>query len=216
MPTDEAPKITAMPDGPLLYEREGTGGPGGLTDAAGVDIPTGPDVLLCRCGASTNKPFCTGAHASVGFTGAKASRRRHDRRRDYPGEGVTVHDNRALCAHVEYCWQGLPSVFKREGVPWIDPEGAPVEEVVRQVKECPSGALSHSINGVEDRDQDRAPSVALIEGGPYVVTGGVEIVGEPRNDGASLEHCTLCRCGASANKPFCDGSHWESGFDTKR
>ena len=52
----------------------------------------------------------------------------------------------------------------------------------------------------------------MTDNGPYAVSGGIELMGVQFGDGASREHYTLCRCGASANKPFCDGSHWRAGF----
>lgn len=78
---------------------------------------------------------------------------------------------------------------------------------------CPSGALSLSIDGVEARDHEAKPAVTALRNGPYAVTGGIELVGVEFGEGASKEHYTLCRCGASKNKPFCDGSHWKIGFE---
>jgi len=97
-----------------------------------------------------------------------------------------------------------------------------MDEIIRAVRDCPSGALSYAIDGTEDRAQvdwggTRAPTVEVTKDGPYRVTGGIQILGadgapEPRADGASLEHCALCRCGHSQNKPFCSGMHWYVGF----
>jgi hypothetical protein len=96
--------------------------------------------------------------------------------------------------------------------PWIDADGAAIEEIVATIRKCPSGALSYSIDGAEHRDVAREPSVSVTKDGPYAVTGGVELVEVPFGEGASREHYTLCRCGASKNKPFCDGTHWSIGF----
>ena len=65
---------------------------------------------------------------------------------------------------------------------------------------------------MEHRDRDAAPSITATRNGPYAVTGGIELIGVTFGDGASQEHYTLCRCGASKNKPFCDGSHWAVNF----
>ena len=65
---------------------------------------------------------------------------------------------------------------------------------------------------MEAAPPQRPPMVTVTEDGPYAVTGGIELVGVKLGDGASPEHYTLCRCGASKNKPFCDGSHWDVGF----
>ena len=97
--------------------------------------------------------------------------------------------------------------------PWIDPEAAPPEEIVAVVGRCPSGALSCSVEGVEHRDREGPPAIQLSKDGPYRVTGGVLLEDVEHLEGASEEHFTLCRCGRSARKPFCDASHKE-GFES--
>ena len=96
--------------------------------------------------------------------------------------------------------------------PWIDPDGASVAEIIATIEKCPSGALSYARDGVEAPPPRREPMVTVTNDGPYAVTGGIELVGVPFGDGASREHYTLCRCGGSKNKPFCDGTHWSIGF----
>jgi CDGSH-type Zn-finger protein len=78
-----------------------------------------------------------------------------------------------------------------------------------------SRALSYSINDIEYRDQDeRRPIVVVSKDGPYLVTGNIDLIGDniKWSDGASKEHYTLCRCGASNYKPFCDGMHKTVNF----
>lgn len=84
------------------------------------------------------------------------------------------------------------------------------------IKKCPSGALSYTIDELEYRDQTREPRITVSKDGPYYVSGRIELKGEPRGEGASEEHYALCRCGASGNKPFCDGSHWRIQFKDER
>jgi hypothetical protein len=91
----------------------------------------------------------------------------------------------------------------------VDPDAASVEEIIATIRTCPSGALSYTLAGVEHRDRAGPP---MVKNGPYAVTGGIELLNHPLGDGASTEHYTLCRCGHSQNKPFCDGSHWQVGF----
>ena len=74
------------------------------------------------------------------------------------------------------------------------------------------GALSYSAGGTEHHDQARGALVGVTKGGPYFVAGGVEVPGEERNEGASPEHRTLCRCEESAHKPFCGGAHRDTGL----
>ena len=81
-----------------------------------------------------------------------------------------------------------------------------------QIQQCPSGALSYTIGGVEDDEYSHEPGITISKNGPYRITGGIEL--EDRVGGQkpqTQDHYTLCRCGGSNNKPFCDGTHWK-GF----
>ncbi len=107
----------------------------------------------------------------------------------------------------------LGTVFKLGEEPWIDPDGASVDSVSAAVAQCPSGALSYSVAGTEQRDQPAAPTLSIVPNGPYVVKGGATLDDAVWAEGASREHFTLCRCGQSKNKPFCNGAHWHHRFD---
>jgi CDGSH-type Zn-finger protein/ferredoxin len=212
----QKPSIYPLPNGPYVFKDPRTMTPCvSLADPAGKAIPNQPYLALCRCGGSKTKPFCDGSHLTNGFRSEKAADRTPDRRESYAGKGVVVHDNRGICAHAGHCTTGLPAVFREdveEGQPWIEPSNAEAEAIIETVRRCPSGALSHSVESVEHRDQDRPARVVVSADGPYEVEGGVELLGSAFGEGASREHYCLCRCGASKNKPFCDGSHWEVGF----
>ncbi len=164
-------------------------------------------MALCRCGQSSKKPFCDGAHAKVGFNSDKSDDRVRDKRENYKAEEVTIHDNRGICAHIGYCSDGLPAVFRSGQEPWIDAKAASGDAIVATIRRCPSGALSYSRDGVEHRDRDGDPAIYVSPNGPYMVTGGPDLLDTERGEGASTEHYTLCRCGGSKNKPFCDGTH---------
>lgn len=110
----------------------------------------------------------------IGFSSEKSSGRRKDRRIDYAGKNITIHDNRAICSHAAECVDNLSSVFKLNKKPWIDPGGATLDAVIETVRKCPSGPLSYSVDGVEHRDQDREPMLTVSKDGPYIITGGVE------------------------------------------
>jgi CDGSH-type Zn-finger protein len=209
----DAPKIACLSNGPyyLLDEPEPQPVPF-LQTAAGQQPATARGVALCRCGGSANKPFCDGTHGRIGFSDAQQNDRAPDRQDHYRGEALTIHDNRGICAHAGHCTDSLPAVFRMHEEPWIDADGAPAEEVERVVRGCPSGALSFSRADEAGGDTERAPMVTVTKNGPYAVTGGIELIGVAFGEGASREHYTLCRCGASRNKPFCDGSHWRIGF----
>ena len=104
--------------------------------------------------------------------------------------------------------------------PSSHPSGGRMDEIVRAVQACPSGALSLAADERETRDQvdqDREPAIEVSKDGPYRITGGIPcstVSADPvvRNAGASLEHYSLCRCGHSQNKPFCSGMHWYVEF----
>lgn len=206
MSSDARPSIKPAPDGPYLVT-----GVQGLSNQKG-SIETKAVVALCRCGGSKNKPFCDGTHGKIGFSSAKVEVRMPDKRDDYLGQGLTIHDNRSLCAHAGACTDGLSAVFRLRQEPWIDPHGASTAEIIEVIRKCPSGALSYTVDGVEHRDRDGSPAIFVSPNGPYVVTGGPELLDTQFGEGASTKQFTLCRCGASKNKPFCDGAHWEQKF----
>lgn len=183
-----------------------------IENAKGEAIDTQPLIVLCRCGQSSRKPFCDGTHAKVGFSGDKLVGRLEDKTRDYEGREITIHDNRGVCAHRGYCTAHLPQVFRMEKKPWIDPDSEKSDEIARVIEMCPSGALSYTKDGVLHKDLSREPKIIVTEDGPYDVEGGVELKDPDGNSPESKEHFTLCRCGGSKNKPFCDGSHWDIGF----
>lgn len=220
------PKILPLPNGPyylindmqpkVVYN---------LQNFKGEPLSTTVGIALCRCGASKNKPFCDGTHNVIGFSSANRTLDENDdtkktaikdKRRDYPGKEITVHDNRKICSHAAECVNNLSSVFKLGSRPWINPDASKMNDIIDVVRRCPSGALSYSIDGVEYRDpeEQRNPIVTVLKNGPYHITGGIELIGEniQFGEGASKEHYTLCRCGASENKPFCDGTHKSSKF----
>ncbi len=186
----------------------------------GEPIPTLPVMALCRCGQSASKPLCDGTHARIDFTGLKDPNRVPDRRDTYVGTAVTVFDNRGICAHSGFCTDRLSTVFHAGQEPFVSPNGARMDDIIRAVRACPSGALSYAIGGVEARsqvDQERPPAIEVSKDGPYRITGSIPLQddsGNPvlRNTGVSLEHYSLCRCGHSQNKPFCSGMHWYVDF----
>ena len=206
MSSEEKPSITPAPDGPYLVTHlkyfANQKGP----------IETKETMALCRCGGSANKPFCDGTHAKIGFSSAKLEGRVEDKRENYEGEEITIHDNRGICAHAGRCTDGLPSVFRLNKEPWIDPNNESIDEIKTTIKKCPSGALSYSISGVEYRDRDGEPTIFVAPNGPYLISGGADINDTTLGEGASKEHFTMCRCGGSKNKPFCDGTHWHIKF----
>jgi CDGSH-type Zn-finger protein len=212
-----APGITVATDGPYLVTNADT-----LRNWLGEELTAPPQLALCRCGVSAIKPFCDGTHVAAGFSGAKDPNRVPDHRDTYPGQQVTIFDNRGICQHSGFCTDRLASVFHAGSEPFVTPAGARTDEIVAAVRSCPSGALSFAIDGVEERGtvdfhDTRPPAVEVSKDGPYRITGGLPLTdadgkGIERAEGSSREHYALCRCGQSQNKPFCSGMHWYVGF----
>jgi CDGSH-type Zn-finger protein len=169
-------------------------------------------MALCRCGRSHTKPFCDGTHAKVNFIDQKHDDRMADRRDDYAGTAITIHDNRSVCAHAGHCTKQLKSVWRMGVEPWIDADGARSEAIIATIRQCPSGALSYTLGSVKHREQEGPPAIQVAKDGPYYVSGGVVLETESWGEGVTREHYALCRCGHSKNKPFCDGSHWSAKF----
>ena len=187
-----------------------------LRNSRGEAIETSPVIALCRCGHSGNKPFCDGTHAKVGFSGDKLEGRVADRIDDYEGKEITIHDNRGVCSHAAHCSNDLPSVFMLGKEPWIDPNSADAEEIATVIKVCPSGALSYTRRGVLYKDWDREPTITVSQDGPYRVVGSCVLKDPDGSEPESKEHYTICRCGGSKNKPFCDGTHWYIKFKDEK
>jgi CDGSH-type Zn-finger protein/truncated hemoglobin YjbI len=211
------PRIVVAENGPYLVTNAAA-----VRSHLGDPLRVAPQLALCRCGESGDKPFCDGSHARTGFSGAKDRERVPDRRDTYPGAQVTIFDNRGICQHSGFCTDRLSAVFRTDAEPFVAPNGGRMDEIIRAVRECPSGALSLEIDGIEARDlaewhgvRERAIEVSL--DGPYRVTGGMPLVDAAGEDvsraaGSSPEHFALCRCGQSQNKPFCSGMHWYVQF----
>ena len=207
MSSDNRPSITLAPDGPYIVKALSR-----LSNKKG-SIECKETMALCRCGASANKPFCDGTHAKIGFTSARLDERTEDRKQSYKGQKITIHDNRGICAHAGVCTDNLSAVFRMKQEPWIDPGAASVEDIIDTIRHCPSGALSYTVGNIETNDDAGSdPNVFVAPNGPYVVSAGDGLLDTTWGEGASKRQYTLCRCGASKNKPFCDGSHWGVGF----
>ncbi len=205
MSSEKKPAITPTPDGPYLVKN--------LENFANQKGPieTRETMALCRCGGSANKPFCDGTHAKIGFSSEKLEGRVEDKRDNYAGKKITIHDNRGICAHAGRCTDGLASVFRLNEEPWIHPDSGSADEIIATIQQCPSGALSYSVEDDEHPDREGEPTIFVAPNGPYVVSGGPDL-DATRGEGASKEHFTMCRCGGSKNKPFCDGTHWSIEF----
>ena len=137
------------------------------------------------------------------------------REKEYTNGEVTIVWRPNLCFHAKNCINGLPSVFDYQSRPWIKPEGANSQEIIDQVKACPSGALTYYMNAEgkpEVADTVEGVQLTVIPNGPVLFEGPLKIT---MADGSEeiTKKGALCRCGASRRKPFCDGSHKKIGFE---
>jgi CDGSH-type Zn-finger protein len=178
----------------------------------GPSYPAQASYALCRCGQSKNKPYCDGTHTKIKFDGTETASRQPYREQAQVMEGpvLTLTDVEALCAFARFC--------DPNGQVWSQVERTDDPKVrtmfVRQVNNCPSGRLVAWERSTGKPIEHTLPvSIGVIEdpvegvGGPLWLRGGIALTAA---DGARYEvrnRVTVCRCGASKNKPFCDGSH---------
>jgi CDGSH-type Zn-finger protein len=214
-------KITIAKDGPYLVEgalpladqhivtnKEGES----LEWRAGAPLPAGDKYALCRCGESANKPFCDGSHKRVGFDGSETASRAPfaEEAERIEGPALVLDDAQSLCAFARFC-DPHGQVWNLVGKSDHARERKLVEH---EAGHCPAGRLVARDRATgEALEPTLPPSLGLVQdtaqgtSGPIWVRGGVPVVG---SDGHAYEvrnRVTLCRCGASSNKPFCDGSH---------
>jgi CDGSH-type Zn-finger protein/truncated hemoglobin YjbI/ferredoxin len=211
MTSPDGPRIVVTEHGPYRVE-----GGVAIHDTEGGELRDGGSWCLCRCGGSRNKPFCDVTHGVKGFDGSETADHGPiaDRRAAYPADnGVTVYDDRSRCAHFGQCTTRLPAVFRATEEPFVDPHGAPPSEITDVVGGCPSGALGYAVGqDPEPVESVEPPSITPIVDGPYRVRGGIQVIDAHGRPYERRARQTLCRCGQSRNKPFCDGSHWYAGF----
>ena len=132
----------------------------------------------------------------------------------YQNDEITVVWQPQLCTHSKKCWHGLPDVFNPEQRPWVNLDGAKNVSIIDQVKACPSGALSLASKDADNDNQHSEIKVTVSKAGPLLVNGKMTIT---QTDGQVVQKqgmTAFCRCGASNNKPFCDGSHKDIEFDS--
>lgn len=219
-------KITIVPDGPyqvsgsvplamesMASDAEGTP----VRWEQGKQIPAPETYYLCRCGQSAKKPFCDDAHAQKGFDGTETASHipYKDQAEIFKGPGLVLNDNPKFCSIARFC--------NRAGGAWKliershDPSAK--KTAIQEACDCPSGRLvAEDPNTGKIFEPAHSPSISIVEdphhklSGPLWVKGGVPLQGA---DGTVYEvrnRMTLCRCGKSKNKPFCDGSHIRVNF----
>ena len=187
-----------------------------LNGADGEALNNKPVMALCRCGASKNKPYCDGSHNDIGFDSSPSDDRSKDEILTYEGKEISIHYNRLLCSHAAECGRRQKAAFDSSRKPWIVPDNASKEGIMEVVKACPSGALRFSVAGEPPQHaQQDIKGITVEKDGPYRVSG-IPLAASRQAKGASPDKYVLCRCGASKNKPYCDGSHVDIGWKASK
>lgn len=182
----------------------------------GKKYPPLQTYALCRCGQSKNKPFCDGTHAKNKFNGTETATREHyiSQAERFMGPVLELTDAEDLCASARFCHRagGIWKLIQKSG----DPDSLRI--AVEEAGDCPSGRLVVWDKNGKAIESESELSVMLVQdpqagvSGPIWLRGGIQIESA---DGAYFEvrkRVTLCRCGQSGNKPFCEGTHVEINF----
>jgi uncharacterized Fe-S cluster protein YjdI len=132
----------------------------------------------------------------------------------YSNGEVTIVWKPGICIHSTLCFKGLPEVFDPRKRPWVSPENSSTQSIIEQVRKCPSGALSYYLNevNIEQKEESTGVIIEISPDGPLLVQGGFRLKDTTGSLIEKSNTTALCRCGSSANKPFCDGSHRKIGF----
>jgi CDGSH-type Zn-finger protein len=186
----------------------------------GTEYPT-KTCILCRCGQSKNKPFCDGTHVKVGFDGTETASPEEyiDKAKRIDGPKLELRDIEELCASARFCHRagGIWNLVPKSDD--ADAKRIAVEEAC----DCPSGRLI-----VKDKEAEKVveanleKSIGLIEdpamgvSGPIWVRGGIPVESADGKTYRVRNRVTLCRCGKSANKPFCDSSHYPEAEEVEK
>jgi CDGSH-type Zn-finger protein len=226
MPDGVAPRIRVMKDGPymvdgvlplakqlIVVDEDGES----IAWQQGEVLPERHSCALCRCGESAAKPYCDGSHRTVGFDGTETAPHTSyaDVATPIEGPDLVLLDQKELCADARFC-AAKGRIWRR--VPEGDAESRAV--VIEQAELCPAGrytAVDRATGRVHEPDLE--PSIGIVEdpskgvSGPLWVRGGVPVVSAAGEAYEVRNRVTLCRCGGSKNKPFCDSAHIEIGFD---
>ncbi|MEN9549892.1 MAG: hypothetical protein RIR12_2483 [Bacteroidota bacterium] len=137
----------------------------------------------------------------------------------YTNGEVTIVWQPKLCIHSAICAKGLPGVFNPQRRPWIGLSASTTNIIIEQVNKCPSGALSYYINNTTMDNQQTTPPatekliIQAAPNGPFLIKTECVIIHSNGTEETKTGTVALCRCGASTNKPYCDGKHKSIGFE---
>lgn len=131
----------------------------------------------------------------------------------YTKDDLTVVWKPNTCIHAKHCWKDLIQVFNPKNRPWINLDGATEKRIIAQVEKCPSGALSYELATEKGTvSHSLETKVEVLPNGPLLVYGTLEVKDTEGNVETKNKTTAFCRCGASQNKPYCDGAHMNIDF----
>ena len=169
----------------------------------GEKLKTDGEVLLCRCGETKTPPFCDWSHIESGFSGKKSIESYKDIR-VWEGKTIRTFFNANICMHASNCRQ-LGKLRKQE---LDESDSSAAEKIAKVVISCPSGALSYELiegdNKITFEDSDH---IEIVKGGEIQIKCKIDAENVNFLERQPENRLTLCRCGLSKNKPFCDGAH---------
>ncbi|WP_439151465.1 (4Fe-4S)-binding protein [Winogradskyella sp.] len=133
--------------------------------------------------------------------------------KEYDNGEVTVGWEADKCIYSAKCVKNLPNVFQPNERPWIKIDASSTDALVETIKKCPSGALSYKMNNTKvDSAKSSEIKVEVLENGPLLVYGTLHVTDMNGNVETKKRTTAFCRCGASQNKPYCDGAHEQAEF----
>lgn len=145
--------------------------------------------------------------------------------REYTNGEITVYWKPKKCIHATICYTQLIEVFNPRKRPWVNMNGAPSEKIIEIVNKCPTDALSYQWNkditenndniGIKNIEEpkDLPVEIQIMKDGPIVVSGKIKLTDDSGKVYKTFSITSFCRCGASSNMPFCDGTHRKIGFE---
>lgn len=137
----------------------------------------------------------------------------NDTTKQYSNGDITVIWKPEQCIHSRICWTNLFEVFNPKARPWINMSAATTERIKAQVDLCPSGALSWVEAATAPETETIVDTIVEVtSNGPLLVYGNLVVKDQHGGESAKHRVTAFCRCGASANKPYCDGTHVKIGF----
>lgn len=127
--------------------------------------------------------------------------------RSYEGQELTIHFDSKKCIHARKCGLNAPHIFDVNAKVWIKPDEGTAQEAIHIANTCPSGAITYDYVDGSPKPDIKINTAHVWENGPIALRGNLQIEGE-----AGRENATLCRCGLSRKKPYCDGAHIKAEF----